>query len=1059
MTDRLIVDEDRWQPFGSGRVAPAGSIVDSALAARICAYKHNVAGSYHGIAPDDIETALPPGPLIMSDKVDGETWFLRFDGQSVSLLSPSGKVVTGIPVTEEARRILGTWTGLLAGELYAKSPNSRPRVFDLHAAMGGGTNAQTERLRFAAFDILDDNGTNALSTAYEDRIQRLQAIVAGGTLVHAVSIETLTDPSDVAAAFERIVVQGGAEGIVVHAPGGRTYKVKPEITIDAAVVGFGAGDNGLHELLLGLLKQDGICQLIGRVRTGWSNNEKKELAARLQPLECSSGYRHVTDHGTLNRWVRPELVVEIKCNDLLVANSRDEAIRRMALEYSDEKDWSPLGPAPAVSMINSVFLRVRDDKRAERPDIRFEQVADLVAVRETPIQDLGDLPSSEIVRREVFSKPTAIGSAVRKLVAWRTNKHQIDPAYPAYLIHFTDYSPGRREPLKTDVRVAASLVSLNTFADDWLARKIKRGWELVAEKVASQLSNANDTSVESVKVTDQLHTDRPGPGRSFSIAFARSSSPTFPIVRRRLDALEKLGSLDITHDEKGREAWFELTIESTLVENARRIANLLNIVGAWKSTETSLDGELLGKHELQDLMNGLEDVRRCWLQRKKQTPENCQSACAVGCDALRIWPSYEYLAYSGNTEPPWWAVGSFDSKSVTVDKVALQRQLDAPRNAEVRLCPHFDLEAISTKIAELPDVLTPDDRKWITVYRFKDGKPAWVWPKDAALPPGLRDTKDSPWRSGGLNVRVDLGQGGQSDPDASETPMVSKRSIPPTRYSDVHGQDAAVEAIRDLVELPFKHADLFVRIGASPRAHGAILAGPPGTGKTLLARAVAGECNAHIEIVAGPSLLSKWVGETEAALRGIFDRARENAPSIVLFDEIDCMGMSRAAAEAHHQKSMVTQLLALLDGVEDRGRIFVLATTNRPEDLDLALRRPGRFDQIIWMGPPDQQGRKAIFLHHMNGLQLAGGINPDHLAAELAALTPGFTGADVAYTCQRAALLCVKEASKGREKTIDIAINAEHFRKAIASQCRVAAVDRCTDIAEASSMLAARAMN
>jgi SpoVK/Ycf46/Vps4 family AAA+-type ATPase len=359
----------------------------------------------------------------------------------------------------------------------------------------------------------------------------------------------------------------------------------------------------------------------------------------------------------------------------------------------------------------------------------------------------------------------------------------------------------------------------------------------------------------------------------------------------------------------------------------------------------------------------------------------------------------------------------------------------------------------------LPDTLAADDRKWITVYHFKDGKPAWIWPKDATSPPGLRDTKENPWRSGGLNIRVDLGQGGQSAPGTTSTPLAPVRSIPPTRYADVHGQDAAVEAIRDLVELPLRHADLFARIGASPRAQGAILAGPPGTGKSLLARAVAGECGAHIEVVSGPSLLSKWVGETEAALRGIFERAREHAPAVILFDEIDCLGVSRATADAQHQKSMVTQLLALLDGLEERGQVFVLATTNRVEDLDPALRRPGRFDQVVWMGPPDERGRKAIFLHHMLGLKLADDIDRDRLAGELAAATSGFTGADIAYTCQRAALLCVKEASQRPQAPAALGITADHFRAAITTQGRTTSEDRRSNAAEASAMLLARAMN
>jgi len=156
---------------------------------------------------------------------------------------------------------------------------------------------------------------------------------------------------------------------------------------------------------------------------------------------------------------------------------------------------------------------------------------------------------------------------------------------------------------------------------------------------------------------------------------------------------------------------------------------------------------------------------------------------------------------------------------------------------------------------------------------------------------------------------------------------------------------------------------------------------------------------------------------------------------------------------------MVAQLLTLLDGLEKRGQVFVLATTNRPEEIDAALRRPGRFDQVVWMGPPDEQGRKAIFLHHMNGLKLAEGIDRGHLTAELAAATPGFTGADIAYTCQRAALLCVKEASIAKDQPSALAITAEHFRAAIASQGHTTRENPRSDAAKASALILARAMN
>jgi len=438
---------------------------------------------------------------------------------------------------------------------------------------------------------------------------------------------------------------------------------------------------------------------------------------------------------------------------------------------------------------------------------------------------------------------------------------------------------------------------------------------------------------------------------------------------------------------------------------------------------------------LQDFMNRLEEARRCWLKHKMRGPEGCQSVCTLGCDALRISPLRPFLSYAGNDGPSWWTVGAFDGEALRIDKDTLKQRIDSTLNDGLRLCPHFNREALLAKIDALPEVHRTGDNGWVTLYN-NDGKPAWLWPVDQRIPPTLRTTKDNPWRSGGLNIRVGFERKeGHLDDEAAEfpdtTPSTLARAIPPTRYTDIQGQDKAVETVRDLIELPLKHADLFARIGATPKAGGVILAGPPGTGKTLLARAVAGECGAHVEFVSGPELLSKWVGETEAALRVIFERAKALAPAVILFDEIDCLAVARGSADAQYQKSMVTQLLALLDGLEERGKVFVIATTNRPGDIDSALRRPGRFDRVIDMGPPDEKGRAAIFRHYLEPLVLDPTLNPDRLATELASLTPSLTGADIAHLCQSAARLCVKEASPINPPPKDLAISHKHFRQAV----------------------------
>jgi ATP-dependent DNA ligase len=256
---------------------------------------------------------LPPGPCVASEKIDGETWFLHRAGEVTTLLSPTGKAVTGVPVTDEAGSLLGGWSGLMAGELYAARANGRPRVFDLHAAMGGGALAQTDRLRFAAFDLLLDGDKDAQHAPYPARVARLEKLLHGRSRVRSARCETMAAPASVAALFERLVTRGGAEGLVLHASDGRTFKVKTEISIDAAVIGYSGTERGVSELLLALINPSGHYQSIGRVRTGWSRHESKDLATRLVARAYASS--PTADRRTMCRFVRPELVVEVRCND------------------------------------------------------------------------------------------------------------------------------------------------------------------------------------------------------------------------------------------------------------------------------------------------------------------------------------------------------------------------------------------------------------------------------------------------------------------------------------------------------------------------------------------------------------------------------------------------------------------------------------------------------------------------------------------------------------------------------------------------------------------------
>ena len=210
-----------------------------------------------------------------------------------------------------------------------------------------------------------------------------------------------------------------------------------------------------------------------------------------------------------------------------------------------------------------------------------------------------------------------------------------------------------------------------------------------------------------------------------------------------------------------------------------------------------------------------------------------------------------------------------------------------------------------------------------------------------------------------------------TDFTVSEKPVkeVAKRAVLGVTYEDIGGLKEEIQKIREMIELPLKHPEIFEKLGIEP-PKGVLLYGPPGTGKTLLAKAVANEANAHFIAINGPEIMSKYYGESEERLREVFREAEENAPSIIFIDEIDAIAPKREEVTGEVEKRVVSQLLTLMDGLKKRGKVIVIAATNRPDAIDPALRRPGRFDREIEVGVPDKQGRKEILQIHTRGMPL-----------------------------------------------------------------------------------------
>jgi transitional endoplasmic reticulum ATPase len=246
-------------------------------------------------------------------------------------------------------------------------------------------------------------------------------------------------------------------------------------------------------------------------------------------------------------------------------------------------------------------------------------------------------------------------------------------------------------------------------------------------------------------------------------------------------------------------------------------------------------------------------------------------------------------------------------------------------------------------------------------------------------------------------------------------------------YEDIGGLRDEVKKVREMIEIPLKRPELFERLGISP-PKGILMHGPPGTGKTLLAKAVANESDAHFIAINGPEIMSKYIGGSEEKIREFFEEAEENAPAIIFIDELDAIAAKREEVNGETERRIVAQLLTLMDGLKSRGQVVVIGATNRPDALDAALRRPGRFDREIEIGVPDQEGRKEVLEIHTRGMPLSENVDLDNLAES----THGFVGADLEALCKEAAMRVLRRVLP--EIKIDEKIPNETLKKMVVNK-------------------------
>ena len=499
------------EPYAGGFKGGPGSLVDGNLIETIRRYRTEVAKRYRALGPEQLDTAIPAGKAWISTKLDGELWFLIKRSDATLLCAPNGRILRSTPLLAEIESKLAPLSdAVFAGELVATPPEGRARVQHVAAAL---THPPLEpRLSFAPFDIVHDGDNDVLRMRYGARLTRLRGLFEGGkrvTVVTTVEGEAKEAPTY----YREWVAAKGFEGIVVRSEVGLVYKAKPAFTIDAVVIAFGTrveqGVTMLREITVALRRDDGTLQVLGPVGGGFSDDDRLHWLTRLTTLETHSRFRMANRDGTLCRFVRPEIVVEVQCTDVVETDANDAPIARMALSYSESDGYEPTGEAPIAAMLFPRFLRERTDKVPDVASIGMTQITSRVPL--DAIADAwhhGPLPASEIVHRAVWTKGD---TAVRKVVVIETHKepHQ---GYPRFVVYGTDFSGGRAEPLKTNLRSASTRERADALVQQWIEENVKRGWNPLTTTHTHPAADANTTiaALPTAPVT-QLSPTKPTP--------------------------------------------------------------------------------------------------------------------------------------------------------------------------------------------------------------------------------------------------------------------------------------------------------------------------------------------------------------------------------------------------------------------------------------------------------------------------------------------------------------------------------------------------------------------
>lgn len=445
-------------------------------------YKRRISGNFSPINLSQIETKLTGSDFCVTRKLDGELMVVFYDGNDIYGVGTGGKVRTELPCLKDAAKKLADKNisaAIFAAELYVDEQNGRSRIYDVIASLG--KDGDCSLLKLAVLDILSLNGESLSPEHYRETHQQIVEIFGEAGSCHVIPMKETTSRQGVSEIAQTWIEGEHAEGIIVHSELPRIFKIKPKHTFDAVILGYTEGDNDnrgkIRDILVGLMTDNGTYQVIGKTGNGFTEDQKTSFFEKLSVIHVESQFLETDSRNIAYHMVKPEIVVEIGANDLLTESSKGVKENHQ-LGYNDS--YTVTGIVPGISLIHPVFERLREDKSAEVEQVNIKQITELVYVGPSDANKAVDLPPSELLFREVYVKQSKGQKMVQKFMVWKTNKSDLDSSYPAYVMTYTNFSPTRKEPLKRDVRVSSNREQILEIKDAFVAKNVKKGWDLVS---------------------------------------------------------------------------------------------------------------------------------------------------------------------------------------------------------------------------------------------------------------------------------------------------------------------------------------------------------------------------------------------------------------------------------------------------------------------------------------------------------------------------------------------------------------------------------------------------